>query len=89
MRPTSLVVANYDTSLLASPSAPSGPPSLRGYLNKYTNVAKGYNTRWFVLKDGVLSCKGSFAIMSYILSDSLQIIDTKMTKPLRVVDPLL
>ncbi|KAG8876575.1 hypothetical protein FRB98_007244 [Tulasnella sp. 332] len=23
--------------------------------NKYTNVARGYNTRWFVLKDGMLS----------------------------------
>lgn len=33
------------------------PPSLKGYLNKYTNVAKGYNTRWFVLRDGILSCK--------------------------------
>ena len=32
-------------------------PTLRGYLNKYTNVAKGYNTRWFVMKDGVLSCE--------------------------------
>ncbi|KAF7419563.1 hypothetical protein PC9H_002154 [Pleurotus ostreatus] len=31
------------------------PPSLKGYLNKYTNVAKGYNTRWFVLRDGILS----------------------------------
>ena len=32
-------------------------PELRGYLNKYANVAKGYNTRWFVLKDGIFSCK--------------------------------
>ena len=29
---------------------------MKGYLNKYANVAKGYSTRWFVLKDGILSC---------------------------------
>ncbi|KAI0353218.1 hypothetical protein OH77DRAFT_1427627 [Trametes cingulata] len=44
---------NQDNSLIAEPSA--DPPELRGYLNKYTNVAKGYNTRWFVLHNGVLS----------------------------------
>ncbi|PCH33004.1 hypothetical protein WOLCODRAFT_129549 [Wolfiporia cocos MD-104 SS10] len=45
---------NQDTSLLAA--TPSSEPSeLRGYLTKYTNVARGYSTRWFVLKDGVLS----------------------------------
>lgn len=51
------VVTNQDKSLLDQ--APSGnePPSLKGYLSKYTNVAKGYNTRWFVLKNGILSCK--------------------------------
>ncbi|KAG1741680.1 Oxysterol-binding protein-domain-containing protein [Suillus lakei] len=42
--------ANHDTSLIEVPS--SEPPVMKGYLNKYTNVAKGYNTRWFVLKDG-------------------------------------
>ncbi|KAG0702561.1 Oxysterol-binding protein-domain-containing protein [Suillus ampliporus] len=45
--------ANHDTSLIEVPS--SEPPVLKGYLNKYTNVAKGYNTRWFVLKDGIFS----------------------------------
>ncbi|KAG9311200.1 hypothetical protein JVU11DRAFT_8275 [Chiua virens] len=44
---------NHDQSLIDVPV--SEPPVLKGYLNKYTNVAKGYNTRWFVLKDGVLS----------------------------------
>ncbi|KAI9062281.1 hypothetical protein FKP32DRAFT_1629749 [Trametes sanguinea] len=44
---------NQDNSLIAEPS--TEPPELRGYLNKYTNVAKGYNTRWFVLHNGVLS----------------------------------
>ncbi|KAG2123665.1 Oxysterol-binding protein-domain-containing protein [Suillus cothurnatus] len=45
--------ANHDTSLIEVPS--SEPPVMKGYLNKYTNVAKGYNTRWFVLKDGVFT----------------------------------
>ncbi|KZT68485.1 hypothetical protein DAEQUDRAFT_727841 [Daedalea quercina L-15889] len=45
---------NQDPSLL-KPASDLEPPELKGYLNKYTNVAKGYNTRWFVLKDGVLS----------------------------------
>lgn len=35
----------------------SEPPELKGYLNKYANVAKGYSTRWFVLKNGILACK--------------------------------
>ncbi|KAI0791876.1 Oxysterol-binding protein-domain-containing protein [Abortiporus biennis] len=46
---------NQDTSLLETPSLTSEPPEHKGYLNKYTNVAKGYNTRWFVLKNGILS----------------------------------
>ncbi|KIP04311.1 hypothetical protein PHLGIDRAFT_93663 [Phlebiopsis gigantea 11061_1 CR5-6] len=44
---------NQDTTLLTSSS--TEPQDLKGYLNKYTNVAKGYSTRWFVLKAGVLS----------------------------------
>ena len=48
-------VANNDTTLL-NDGPISGPLTLKGYLNKYTNVARGYSTRWFVLKDGVLSC---------------------------------
>lgn len=44
---------NHDLSLIDAPM--SEPPILRGYLHKYTNVARGYNNRWFVLKDGVLS----------------------------------
>ncbi|KAF9442720.1 hypothetical protein P691DRAFT_846150 [Macrolepiota fuliginosa MF-IS2] len=47
--------ANHDRTLI-QPSTPSyEPPILKGYLNKYTNVAKGYSTRWFVLAHGVLS----------------------------------
>ncbi|VDB97082.1 unnamed protein product [Peniophora sp. CBMAI 1063] len=46
--------ARRDTTLIED-GRPSGPPELKGYLNKYTNVARGWGTRWFVLKDGVLS----------------------------------
>ncbi|KAH6904642.1 hypothetical protein BKA70DRAFT_1153845 [Coprinopsis sp. MPI-PUGE-AT-0042] len=47
--------ANHDKTLIQSTAPPTEAPSLKGYLNKYTNVAKGYNTRWFVLKNGILS----------------------------------
>lgn len=50
------LVANHDRSLIQAPLPVSEPPTLKGYLNKYTNVARGYNTRWFVLAHGVLSC---------------------------------
>jgi oxysterol-binding protein 1 len=56
----SLAVANNDTTLLYDDPI-SGPPTLKGYLNKYTNVARGYSTRWFVLKDGTLSCMPLFS----------------------------
>ena len=49
-------VTNQDTSLLDQGKI-TEPPTLRGYLSKYTNVARGYNTRWFVLKNGTLSCE--------------------------------
>ena len=54
------LVANQDKTLLPIPASQNElPPPLKGYLNKYTNMAKGYGTRWFVLKDGVLSCEFS------------------------------
>src|SRR5258707_3386693 len=59
-----LAVANTDTTLL-NDGPISGPPTLKGYLNKYTNVARGYSTRWFVLKNGTLSC------MSCLYSDDV------------------
>lgn len=53
-----ITVANHDTTLIdAAGPTEKEPPVLKGYLNKYTNVAKGYGTRWFVLKNGVLSCR--------------------------------
>ena len=57
--PHALAVANSDTTLL-NDGPVSGPSALKGYLNKYTNVARGYSTRWFVLKDGVMSCMSLF-----------------------------
>ncbi|GAA5971108.1 hypothetical protein JCM11641_004148 [Rhodosporidiobolus odoratus] len=31
------------------------PQAMKGYLSKWTNLARGYKSRWFVLDDGVLS----------------------------------
>lgn len=28
------------------------PPSMRGFLSKWTNMARGYRSRWFVLDNG-------------------------------------
>ncbi|KAG6906987.1 hypothetical protein DXG01_011063 [Tephrocybe rancida] len=56
--------ANRDATLLGEADAlrekEGEPPAMKGYLNKYTNVAKGYNTRWFVLKNGILSCESIY-----------------------------
>ncbi|KAJ3862261.1 Oxysterol-binding protein-domain-containing protein, partial [Lentinula novae-zelandiae] len=60
---------------------PSPPPPLKGYLLKYTNLAKGYNPRWFVLRGGVLSyyrrqedetvaSRGSISIKSVVVKVS-------------------
>ncbi|KAF7378136.1 Oxysterol-binding protein [Mycena sanguinolenta] len=70
-------LTNQDAALL-NPAPPTAAPVLRGYLNKYTNVAKGWNTRWFVLKDGVMSyyrnqedeafaSRGSIAVKNCVL----------------------
>lgn len=43
----------------AAPAAPdalgSRDPTMKGYLKKWTNYRKGYQLRWFVLENGVLS----------------------------------
>lgn len=49
-------VANKDATLIEEETPAVEPPALKGYLLKYTNVARGYHTRWLVLKDGILSC---------------------------------
>lgn len=46
--------SNADAAMAAH-NVPGHPPSFRGYLAKWTNLAGGYKTRWFVLQDGVLS----------------------------------
>ncbi|KAL5534160.1 hypothetical protein ACEPAG_621 [Sanghuangporus baumii] len=72
---------NYDASLLDQGPTGSEQPHLKGYLSKYTNVARGYNTRWFVLNNGILSyyrhqddeqvaSRGSIAMKSAMLKYS-------------------
>ncbi|KAK8061368.1 oxysterol-binding protein [Apiospora phragmitis] len=39
----------------ASDSLGSRDPTMKGYLKKWTNYRKGYQLRWFVLENGVLS----------------------------------
>ena len=64
---SSFAVANLDVSLLdQSPSSLLEPPEIKGYLNKYANVAKGYSTRWFVLRDGVLSCTSTISCITSV-----------------------
>ncbi|PWN52795.1 hypothetical protein IE53DRAFT_250019 [Violaceomyces palustris] len=38
-----------------SQGTPGHPPSFKGYMGKWTNIAGGYKMRWFVLENGVLS----------------------------------
>ncbi|EPQ29271.1 uncharacterized protein PFL1_03026 [Pseudozyma flocculosa PF-1] len=38
-----------------SQGIPGQPPSFKGYMGKWTNIASGYKTRWFVLENGILS----------------------------------
>ncbi|GAW00122.1 oxysterol-binding protein [Lentinula edodes] len=72
-----------DANIAQSPFSPlpSPPPPLKGYLLKYTNLAKGYNPRWFVLRGGVLSyyrrqedetvaSRGSISIKSVVVKVS-------------------
>lgn len=46
--------SNADAAIAAQ-TLPGLPPTFRGYLAKWTNLAGGYKTRWFVLQDGILS----------------------------------
>jgi ankyrin repeat protein len=75
-------VANHDTTLIDQPVLEL--PTLKGYLNKYTNVAKGYSTRWFVLKGGVLSCTSLSYAYTLNLTPSffMQTIGIKKMNPL-------
>ena len=50
------IVTNRDS--VVQSQSDGRPPSLRGFLSKWTNYRNGYRTRWFVLENGVLSyCK--------------------------------
>ena len=83
---TVVLVTNQDPSLL-KPASDLAPPELRGYLNKYTNVAKGYNTRWFVLKDGVLSC-ASYHLCSICVLTARKTIDIRRMSQSQAEAPL-
>lgn len=48
-------LSNADAAMAASATQPGLPPTFRGYLGKWTNYARGYKNRWFVLENGVLS----------------------------------
>ena len=63
------VVANVaNHALPLTPLTEPRAPVLKGYLKKYTNFFEGYNPRWFVLKEGVLSCASeSKAQKQYLL----------------------
>lgn len=79
-----------DANIAQSPFSqlPSPPPPLKGYLLKYTNLAKGYNPRWFVLRGGVLSyyrrqedetvaSRGSISIKSVVVKGMSLLSDRK------------
>ena len=67
-------VANHDTTLInAADLTEKEPPVLKGYLNKYTNIAKGYRIWWFVLKNGVLSSRHRPSMLvCFLLSKTTQ-----------------
>ncbi len=46
---------NADAARASQANNSGQPPSFKGYLGKWTNIAHGYKTRWFVLEDGILS----------------------------------
>lgn len=48
-------LSNADAAMAASSTQPGLPPTFRGYLGKWTNYARGYKNRWFVLENGILS----------------------------------
>ncbi|KAI0203225.1 oxysterol-binding protein [Astrocystis sublimbata] len=53
-------VLGHATSQAGPVAAPGDPlagrdPQMKGYLKKWTNYRKGYQLRWFVLENGVLS----------------------------------
>lgn len=51
----SAVSGKGEDSEEAHPSLTGPPPSMKGFLKKWTNITGGYKLRWFVLENGVLS----------------------------------
>lgn len=53
-----------------SPISPTTaqPPSMRGYLSKWTNMARGYRSRWFVLDNGELNKRISLQSSTNLIS---------------------
>ena len=47
------------------PAPPGGSPELKGWLFKWTNYIKGYQKRWFVLTNGLLSYYRTQGEMAY------------------------
>ncbi|GAA5934756.1 OSBP family protein [Sporobolomyces koalae] len=45
----------HGNSATSSTLASGKAPAMRGYLSKWTNVARGWRSRWFVLDNGILS----------------------------------
>jgi hypothetical protein len=50
-----ITTSNQLSNILTSTLESNHPPKLKGYLNKWTNYASGYKSRWFVLENCVLS----------------------------------
>jgi hypothetical protein len=82
---STLAVSNQDTTLIDS-NQDDESPVLKGYLNKYTNVARGYGTRWFVLRDGILSCTDGIYPGAHFLTN-MKTTGIKKTKPWPVGAP--
>lgn len=59
----------------------SAPPEMSGFLLKWTNYLKGYQRRWFVLSNGVLSYY-RYAIIPSTLWMSLSLILTPTPSPI-------
>lgn len=64
----------------------SAPPEMSGFLLKWTNYLKGYQRRWFVLSNGVLSYY-RYAIIPSTLWMSLSLILTPTTSPHNPITP--
>jgi len=49
------VLGGQTPSAITGQSGRAPPPEMKGYLSKWTNMARGYRTRWFVLHHGHIS----------------------------------